>query len=104
VLPVGDVELAKDLNGRLALTPAIPSTTPCGSPNSLILLDLAAVGGAPAGRSANVSDRFRAGTLSGQCSPATAAHENSIGAADQDWPGWHGAYIAANQAGTELPR
>ena len=35
---------------------------------------------------------------------AGGAHENRIGAADPDWPGWYGAYLAADQAGTELPR
>jgi hypothetical protein len=35
---------------------------------------------------------------------ASGAYENSIGAADPDWPGWYGAYLAADQAGTEVPR
>ena len=32
------------------------------------------------------------------------AHENCIDAADPDWPGRYDAYLAADQAGTELPR
>lgn len=37
---------------------------------------------------------------------AAAAHENHerrIGAADPNWPDWYAKYIAAEQAGTELP-
>jgi hypothetical protein len=35
---------------------------------------------------------------------AGGAHENRIGAADPDLPGFYRAYLAADQAGTELPR
>jgi hypothetical protein len=35
---------------------------------------------------------------------AVGAHENGVGVADLDWPGRYGAYLAADQAGTELPR
>jgi hypothetical protein len=37
---------------------------------------------------------------------AAAAHdkrEKRIGAADPNWPDWYAKYIAAEQAGTELP-
>jgi len=31
-------------------------------------------------------------------------HEKRIGAADPNWPDWYAAYMAADQAGTELPK
>lgn len=31
-------------------------------------------------------------------------HEKRIGAADPNWPQWYAAYMAAEQAGTELPK
>ena len=34
---------------------------------------------------------------------ARGEHENRIGAADPDWRDWYAAYMAAEQAGTELP-
>ena len=34
---------------------------------------------------------------------AHGEHEKRIGAADPKWPGWYAAYMAAEQAGTELP-
>jgi catechol 2,3-dioxygenase-like lactoylglutathione lyase family enzyme len=34
---------------------------------------------------------------------AHGEHEKRIGAADPDWPDWYAAYMAAEQAGTELP-
>jgi hypothetical protein len=48
-----------------------------------------------------------AAELAGAMHRAPAAHgehENRIGAADPGWPDWCGAYLAAEQAGTELPR
>jgi len=45
--------------------------------------------------------------LAGAMRRAPAAggqHENRIGAGDPDWTSWYGAYLAADQAGTELPR
>ncbi len=35
---------------------------------------------------------------------AHGEHEKRIGAADPNWPGWYAAYMAAEQAGTELPK
>ena len=35
---------------------------------------------------------------------AHGEHERRIGAADANWPDWYAAYMAAEQAGTELPR
>ena len=46
------------------------------------------------------------GELSSALQRAAAAHgkhEQRIGAADPNWPDWYAAYIAAEQAGTELP-
>jgi catechol 2,3-dioxygenase-like lactoylglutathione lyase family enzyme len=34
---------------------------------------------------------------------AHGEHEKRIGAADPDWPDWYARYMAAEQAGTELP-
>jgi catechol 2,3-dioxygenase-like lactoylglutathione lyase family enzyme len=34
---------------------------------------------------------------------AHGQHEKRIGAADPNWPDWYAAYMAAEQAGTELP-
>jgi hypothetical protein len=34
---------------------------------------------------------------------AHGKHEKRIGAADPNWPDWYAAYMAAEQAGTELP-
>ncbi len=34
---------------------------------------------------------------------AHGEHEKRIGKADPDWPGWYARYMAAEQAGTELP-
>lgn len=34
---------------------------------------------------------------------AHGEHEKRIGAADPNWPDWYAAYIAAEQAGTDLP-
>lgn len=34
---------------------------------------------------------------------AHGKHEQRIGAADSNWPDWYAAYMAAEQAGTELP-
>jgi len=34
---------------------------------------------------------------------AHGEHEKRIGAADANWPDWYAAYMAAEQAGTELP-
>ena len=30
-------------------------------------------------------------------------HEERNGQSDANWPGWYAAYMAAEQAGTELP-
>jgi hypothetical protein len=35
---------------------------------------------------------------------AHGEHEKRIGAADKNWPDWYAAYMAAEQAGAELPR
>jgi len=35
---------------------------------------------------------------------AHGEHEKRIGAADPNWPDWYTAYMAAEQAGTELPK
>jgi len=45
--------------------------------------------------------------LAGAMRRAEAAHgehEKRIGAADANWPDWYAAYMAAEQAGTELPK
>ena len=34
---------------------------------------------------------------------AHGEHEKRIGKADPNWPDWYAAYMAAEQAGTELP-
>ena len=34
---------------------------------------------------------------------AHGKHEKRIGHADPNWPDWYAAYMAAEQAGTELP-
>jgi catechol 2,3-dioxygenase-like lactoylglutathione lyase family enzyme len=38
-----------------------------------------------------------------RASVAHGEHEQRTGEPDEDWPGWYAAYIAAEQAGTELP-
>jgi catechol 2,3-dioxygenase-like lactoylglutathione lyase family enzyme len=35
---------------------------------------------------------------------AHGEHEKRLGQRDADWPGWYAAYMAAEQAGTELPK
>jgi predicted enzyme related to lactoylglutathione lyase len=39
-----------------------------------------------------------------RASVAHGEHEQRTGEADAEWPGWYAAYIAAEQAGEELPR
>jgi catechol 2,3-dioxygenase-like lactoylglutathione lyase family enzyme len=39
-----------------------------------------------------------------RASVAHGEHEQRIGAADPDWPDWYATYMAAEQAGTELPQ
>jgi catechol 2,3-dioxygenase-like lactoylglutathione lyase family enzyme len=39
-----------------------------------------------------------------RASAAHGEHEKRIGAADPDWPDWYAEYMAAEQAGTELPK
>jgi catechol 2,3-dioxygenase-like lactoylglutathione lyase family enzyme len=39
-----------------------------------------------------------------RASVAHGEHEKRIGAADPNWPDWYAAYMAAEQAGTELPK
>lgn len=39
-----------------------------------------------------------------RASVAHGEHEKRTGAADPNWPDWYAAYMAAEQAGTELPR
>ena len=39
-----------------------------------------------------------------RASVAHGEHEKRIGAADPNWPDWYSAYMAAEQAGTELPK
>jgi predicted enzyme related to lactoylglutathione lyase len=39
-----------------------------------------------------------------RASVAHGEHEQRTGEADADWPDWYAAYIAAEQAGEELPR
>jgi len=34
---------------------------------------------------------------------AHGQHENRIGQHDANWPAWYAAYMAAEQAGTDLP-
>jgi hypothetical protein len=34
---------------------------------------------------------------------AHGEHEKRTGEADPDWPEWYGAYMVAEQSGTELP-
>jgi len=36
--------------------------------------------------------------------PAHGKHEKRNGQHDANWPDWYAAYMAAEQAGTELPR
>jgi catechol 2,3-dioxygenase-like lactoylglutathione lyase family enzyme len=38
-----------------------------------------------------------------RASAAHGEHEKRVGAADPDWPDWYAAYMAAEQAGGELP-
>jgi len=35
---------------------------------------------------------------------AHGEHENRTGQRDEDWPDWYAAYMAAEQAGEELPK
>ncbi len=39
-----------------------------------------------------------------RASVAHGEHEKRIGAADSNWPDWYAEYMAAEQAGTELPQ
>jgi catechol 2,3-dioxygenase-like lactoylglutathione lyase family enzyme len=39
-----------------------------------------------------------------RASASHGEHEKRIGAADPNWPDWYAAYMAAEQAGTELPK
>jgi hypothetical protein len=39
-----------------------------------------------------------------RASVAHGEHEKRIGEADPDWPDWYAVYMAAEQAGTELPK
>jgi catechol 2,3-dioxygenase-like lactoylglutathione lyase family enzyme len=39
-----------------------------------------------------------------RASVAHGEHEKRIGQADPDWPDWYAAYMAAEQAGAELPK
>jgi catechol 2,3-dioxygenase-like lactoylglutathione lyase family enzyme len=39
-----------------------------------------------------------------RASVAHGEHEKRIGAADANWPDWYAKYMAAEQAGTELPK
>ena len=46
------------------------------------------------------------GDLAGAMRRAKAAHgehEKRTGVPDENWPEWYAAYMAAEQAGTELP-
>jgi len=38
-----------------------------------------------------------------RASAAHGEHEKRIGKADANWPDWYASYMAAEQAGTELP-
>ena len=38
-----------------------------------------------------------------RASAAHGQHEKRIGHADADWPDWYAKYMAAEQAGAELP-
>jgi len=44
-----------------------------------------------------ISALIRAATAHGE-------HEKRIGQRDEQWPVWYAAYMAAEQAGTELPK
>jgi catechol 2,3-dioxygenase-like lactoylglutathione lyase family enzyme len=77
VIPVPDVDRAKEFYGRLGWR-----------------LDAAATSFSSASDLA--SAMVRAALAHGQ-------HEMRIGAADPDWPDWYAAYMVAEQAGTELP-
>ena len=35
---------------------------------------------------------------------AHGGHETRIGEADENWPDWYAAYMAAEQSGEELPK
>jgi catechol 2,3-dioxygenase-like lactoylglutathione lyase family enzyme len=49
------------------------------------------------GSASDLADAMR------RASVAHGEHEKRIGAADPDWPDWYARYMAAEQAGTELP-
>jgi len=54
----------------------------------------------------DVTSFSSAGDLAGALRRAAAAHgehEKRIGKADPDWPGWYATFMAAEQAGSELP-
>jgi catechol 2,3-dioxygenase-like lactoylglutathione lyase family enzyme len=59
------------------------------------------------GRVEAAATSFRSvGDLAGAFRRAAAAHgehEKRTGERDEDWPSWYAAYMAAEQAGTELP-
>jgi catechol 2,3-dioxygenase-like lactoylglutathione lyase family enzyme len=50
------------------------------------------------GSTADLADAMR------RASVAHGEHENRIGRADRDWPGWYASDMVAEQAGTELTR
>jgi predicted enzyme related to lactoylglutathione lyase len=49
------------------------------------------------GSASDLADAMR------RAAAAHGEHEKRIGAADPDWPDWYARYMAAEQAGTELP-
>jgi len=54
----------------------------------------------------DVTSFSSAGDLAGALRRAAAAHgehEKRMGKADPDWPGWYATFMAAEQAGSELP-
>jgi len=54
----------------------------------------------------DVTSFSSAGDLASALRRAAAAHgehEKRIGKADPDWPGWYATFMAAEQAGSELP-
>jgi hypothetical protein len=77
VIPVSDVDRAKEVTNRLPGR-INPTQTGFGSANDL------------------ASALRRAESAHGE-------HEKRIGKADPNWPDWYAQYMTAGQAGSELP-
>jgi catechol 2,3-dioxygenase-like lactoylglutathione lyase family enzyme len=124
VIPVSDVDRAKEFYARLGLRLGAGRTgeafrliqfTPPGygsfvsfsdpEGNSWLLqevttrlpgrVDVAA--GTTFASAADLASAMR------RAEAAHGEHEKRIGTADPDWPGWYASYMVAEQAGTELP-